>query len=456
MMDRFKHLTFAIVVLSLSGPLLAQGLRLPSGAATAADTSATTATSASTASDFIVAVVNSEPITNAEVQREVLRVRAQLAQQQRPQPDARLLAQEVLESLIDMKAQLQFAREGGVRIEDLAVDQAEQNIAQQNKVDVAELRRQLARDGLSVSQFRSELQDQITLQRLREREVEARVRVSDLEIDQYLQEQKSNQNPNATQINLAQILVAVPEAATPVQVQALRKRAERALERAKAGEDFAVLVREFTDITDPGNGGQMGLREASRYPLLFVEATQALGVSDVAELVRSPAGFHVLKVIEKASSGLPVAAVTQSHARHILLLPSTKVSEADARAKLIDFKKQVLVGKADFAALARDNSQDGSAAKGGDLGWSTPGMFVPEFEAVMNRLAPGEVSDPLVSRFGVHLIQLLERRKVSLSAEQQREAIRSMLRERKFEEAYKSWLADVRGKAYVELREPPQ
>jgi peptidyl-prolyl cis-trans isomerase SurA len=257
------------------------------------------------------------------------------------------------------------------------------------------------------------------------------------------------------QLNLAQVLVAVPEAATPEQVEALRKRAERALERARAGEDFAGLVREFSDATDPTNGGQLGLREASRYPALFVDATRQLGVGDVAALVRSPAGFHVLKVVEKASAGLPVAAVTQSRARHILLVPSARLSESDARQKLADFKKQVVAGKADFAVLARENSQDGSAAQGGDLGWASPGMFVPEFEGAMNRLAPGEVSDPLVSRFGVHLIQLLERRKATLSPTEQREAVRAMLREKKLDEAFKIWAQDLRGRTYVELREPP-
>jgi peptidyl-prolyl cis-trans isomerase SurA len=405
--------------------------------------------------DFIVAVVNAEPITNNEVRREVARMQAQLTQQRRPQPDPRALASEVLENLINIKAQLQLALDTGVKVEESAIDQAEQNIAQQNQLDVAELHRRVAQDGLTVSQFRSQLRDQIMLQRLRERDVESRVRATDQEVEQYLGEQQANQDLSAVQLNLAQILVAVPEVATPEQVDALRKRAERALARARAGEDFAGLVREFSDATDPTNGGQLGLREASRYPALFVDATRKLGVGDVAELVRSPAGFHVLKVVEKASAGLPVAAVTQSHARHILLVPSARLSEADARQKLADFKKQVVSGKTDFAVLARENSQDGSAAQGGDLGWASPGMFVPEFEGAMNRLAPGEVSDPLVSRFGVHLIQLLERRKAMLSPAEQREAVRAMLREKKLDEAFRTWAQDLRGRAYVEFREPP-
>ena len=451
MMFRFKLLTLAVLALTANLPSQAQGLRLATSPLVVAPGTQSVVKQA----DYIVAVVNSEPITNNEVRREVARMQAQLAQQRRPQPDLRVLAADVLESLINIKAQLQLARDTGLKVEESAIDQAEQNIAQQNQLDVAELRRRVERDGLTVSQFRSQLRDQIMLQRLRERDVESRVRATDQEIDQYLGEQQAIQDLSAIQLNLAQILVTVPEAATPEQLAALRKRAERALERARAGEDFAGLVREFSDATDPANGGQLGLREASRYPALFVDATRQLGVGDVAELVRSPAGFHVLKVVEKASAGLPVAAVTQSHARHILLVPSARLSESDARQKLADFKKQVVLGKADFVVLARANSQDGSAAQGGDLGWASPGMFVPEFEGAMNRLAPGEVSDPLVSRFGVHLIQLLERRKATLSPAEQREAVRAMLREKKLDDAYRTWATDLRGRAYVELREPP-
>ena len=455
---RFKLLTLAALALTFNSSIQAQGLRLPASPPSAAPGNASAAPSHASRvqqADYIVAVVNSEPITNNEVRREVQQVLAQLAQQRRPQPDIRVLAPEVLENLINTRAQLQLARDTGLQVEASAIDQAELNIAQQNQLDVAELHRRVARDGMTVSQFRAQLRDQIMLQRLRERDVESRVRVTDLEIDQFLAEQQGSQNPANMQLNLAQILVAVPEAATPVQIEALRKRAERALVRARAGEDFATLVREFSDATDPAPGGQLGLRQASRYPALFVEATDRLSVGDVAALVRSPAGFHVIKVVEKLNTGSPTMAVTQSHARHILLVPSARMSESDARQKLADFKKQVVTSAADFAVLARNNSQDGSAAQGGDLGWASPGMFVPEFEGAMNRLAPGEVSDPLVSRFGVHLIQLLERRKASLSPAEQREAVRAMLRDKKLNEAFKTWAQDLRGRAYVELREPP-
>ena len=411
------------------------------------------------AADYIVAVVNSEPVTNNEVRAATQRLQQQLAQQGRPPVDARALAREVMERLINEKAQLQQARESGIAADNAAIDQAEQNVAQQNQMTVPELRRRLVQQGGTTDQFRNQLRDQIMLTRLREREVEARVRVSDLEVDQYLREQQSSNDPATQQINLAQIVVSVPDAATPVQVAALQARAQRALARAQASEDFAALVREFSDASDSASlaaGGELGLRTLERYPPLFLQATQNLAVGELSALVRSGAGFHILKVLEKKSAALPAMTVTQSRVRHILLRVSPQLSEGAARDKLNAFRKNILAGKASFAELARDQSQDGSAATGGDLGWANPGMFVPEFEAVMKALEPGQISDPLVSRFGVHLIQLMERRQASLSPQEQRETVRAMLREKKLDETYGRWAQDVRGRAYVELREPPQ
>ena len=287
-------------------------------------------------------------------------------------------------------------------------------------------------------------------------------------------------------------------------------------------------MRELSDAPDRASGGALGLRTADRYPPVFIEATQKLAVGDISALVRSGAGFHILKVLEKRSAAMPATTAVQNRARHILLNVSPQRSEAAAREQLkefrqrivagqadfaalarqhsqdasaaqggdlgwasagmfvpefeeamnrlapgeiseplvsrfgvhliqlTEFKKRIMAGKADFAALARDNSQDGSAAQGGDLGWASAGMFVPEFEEVMNRLAPGEISEPLVSRFGVHLIQLTERRNTTLSPREQRETVRAMLREKKLDDAFLSWAQDLRGRAYVEMREPPQ
>jgi peptidyl-prolyl cis-trans isomerase SurA len=403
--------------------------------------------------DFVVALVNSEPITNSELQTEVKRALQQLSQQRRPLPDKNELTRQVLERLIGDRIQLQLANQSGIRIDDAAVDLAEQNIARQNQLGVAELRRQLLADGVSASQFRAQLREQLTLTRLRERELDPRVRVTELDIDQYLREAQSNSDPATRQISLAQILVAVPDGASDAQVATLQARAEALLSRVRAGEDFNNLARAASDAPDRSNGGQLGLRTADRYPTLFVDATRALAVGEVSALVRSGAGFHLLKVMERQDANLPPTAVTQTRSRHILLRPSAQLSEAAARDRLLAYRAQIQAGQADFAALARQHSQDGSAAQGGDLGWTSPGMFVPEFEQLMNRLAPGQVGEPLVSRFGVHLIEVLERRRVETSQREQREAVRGLLREKKLDEAYLLWAQDQRSRAYVELRE---
>jgi peptidyl-prolyl cis-trans isomerase SurA len=403
--------------------------------------------------DFVVALVNSEPITNSELQTEVKRALQQLSQQRRPLPDKNELTRQVLERLIGDRIQLQLANQSGIRIDDAAVDLAELNIARQNQLGVAELRRQLLADGVSASQFRAQLREQLTLTRLRERELDPRVRVTELDIDQYLREAQSNSDPATRQISLAQILVAVPDGASDAQVATLQARAEALLSRVRAGEDFNNLARAASDAPDRSNGGQLGLRTADRYPTLFVDATRALAVGEVSALVRSGAGFHLLKVMERQDANLPPTAVTQTRSRHILLRPSAQLSEAAARDRLLAYRAQIQAGQADFAALARQHSQDGSAAQGGDLGWTSPGMFVPEFEQFMNRLAPGQVGEPLVSRFGVHLIEVLERRRVETSQREQREAVRGLLREKKLDEAYLLWAQDQRSRAYVELRE---
>jgi peptidyl-prolyl cis-trans isomerase SurA len=430
----------------------AQGLRpLQTPALTAP--AAITGNTSQRAADFIVAVVNSEPITNNEVRAEARRLAEQIAQARRPAPSREELSRVALERLIGEKAQLQLARETGIRVDNPAVDQAEQSVARQNQIDVPELRKRLTEQGIGQAAYRESLRDQLVLMRLREREVDARVRVSDLEVEQFMREQASSATGSAQPVNIAQILVAVPENATPEQLAPLQAKAQAALVRARSNEDFATLARELSDASDRANGGQLGLRSPDRLPPLFLEATQNLAVGGVADLVRSGAGFHVLKVIEKGAGGMTV---TQQRARHILLRPSAQQSETQAREKLLDFKRRIANGQGDFAALAREHSQDGSAPQGGDLGWANPGQFVPEFEQVMNALQPGQVSEPLASRFGMHLIQLLERRTAALSRVEQQEVVRNQLRDKKLDEAFLVWTQEVRGRAYVEFREPVQ
>jgi peptidyl-prolyl cis-trans isomerase SurA len=447
-------LACALQALALQFPAAAQGLRIapPSGARPAARSGERAPRSA----DYIVAIVNSEPITNNEVRVRMSRIEQQLAQQGQPVPPPDEFARQVLDRLISEKAQLQLARESGLKIEDTQVDQAEQNLARQNHVDVAELHRRLAAEGMPLSQFREELRNQLLLTRLRERELESKVKVSDLDVDQYIRQQQAGPDLATEEFKLAHILVAVPENATEAQVANLRERAEKVLQRARSGEDFAKLAAEFSDA--PGaaqNGGVVGLRTADRLPPLFVQAVQKLPEGGVSDIVRSGAGFHVIKVLERHGGGLPGPTVIQSHARHILLRPNAQLSEAAAVQRLADFKRRVQAGQADFAQLAREFSQDTSARNGGDLGWANPGVFVPEFEDTLNALAPGQISDPVISRFGVHLIQLLERRQATLTQREQREIARNQLREKKLDELYAQWAQDVRGRAYVELREPP-
>lgn len=405
--------------------------------------------------DYIVALVNSEPITHQELLQEIKRVSQQIAQQGKALPAAAELRSLVLERMVSDRAQLQLARETGIRIDTAAIDRAEQTVAEQNSVDVAGLYQRLAKDGVTKEAFRKGLQDQLTLERLHARDVEASIRVSDVDVDREIQAQlENNPDPLSFDINLAQILVPVPEKATPEQAAVIYQQAQKVLGRLRAGESFEHLVQELSGGSR-ANDGQLGLRRADRYPPSFVQATQNLKVGEVSEIVRSGAGFHILKVIAKNAPTQLVRTVVQSRARHILLRTGPQLSQSQALAKLAEVRKQITSGKLDFAQAARSLSQDTSAQQGGDLGWSSPGMFVPEFDEAMNKLQEGEISQPMVSRFGVHLIQLEQRRRAQLSPQQVREAVRSQLRRERYEDAYRTWAQDVRGRAYVEFREPP-
>lgn len=450
--------TSLIALLAASSVLAgAQGLRPSTQLRTpdAGAASRSAATAAPRQADFIVAVVNSDPITNNEVRTKLLRAEQQMTQRGTPLPPRSELSRQILERLISDKAQLQMARISGIRVDENAVDNAMAAVANQNQISVSELRTRLAADGISYTQFRSDLRDEVLITRVRQREVEARVVITEQEIDQFLRDQEGSTDLASLDLNLAQILIPVPENSTPAQISALQARAQIAADRGRAGDDFAALVNEFSEAPNREAGGQMGLRSADRYPQLFVDATQSLRVGGVAGPLRSGAGFHVLKVLDKKQAGMPAVNVTQTRARHILLRVTPKLTEAAALERLADFKKRIAARQADFATLARENSEDGSAKEGGDLGWVNPGTFVPEFEQPMNTLAPGQIAEPIVSRFGVHLIQVLERRESKLSAREQRELARNVLREKKTEEAYTLWAQEVRGRAYVEYREPP-
>jgi peptidyl-prolyl cis-trans isomerase SurA len=403
--------------------------------------------------DYIVAVVDSAPITNHDVALRAPQLQAQLKQQGRPALEGAELLKASLERLIVEKALLQHAKETGITIDDEAIDQAEQRLAAQSQISVDTLHKKTKADGSSVERLRQNLRDQLTLQRLTERNVPSRIRVSDIEIDQAVRQRQNASMGTNPDIELGHILVAVSEKASDADVAALQSKAQTALARAKQGEDFGKLAKDLSDGAEHDKGGLMGLRAASRYPTLFVDATKNLSVGDVT-LVRSGAGFHILKLVTKRASS--VVTVTQTHPRHILLRPGGQLSQTTARAQLAEYKRQIEAGKADFAKLAREHSQDASGPDGGDLGWVSPGMFVPEFEEVMNKLQPGQIADPMVSRFGVHLIQVLERREAPISERELRDLARNSLREKKFDETYQLWAQEVRGRAYVEYRDAPQ
>jgi peptidyl-prolyl cis-trans isomerase SurA len=340
-----------------------------------------------------------------------------------------------------------------VRVDDAEIDRAVQSIAAQNKLTMAQLRERVKADGIDFASFRTNLRDQILLERVREREVGQRTRVTDADIDKYLADRNAS-GARDIELNIAQILIPVPEGASAETLAQRQARAEAALARVRAGEDFAVVARDVSEDGNRARGGEIGLRPASRLPDLFVEQVRGLRPGEVSPTVlRSGAGLHVLKLVERRdSSGVRV---TQTRARHILLRPSPQLSAELARQRLLDMRTQIERGSSTFEALARQFSEDSSAAKGGDLGWVNPGAFVPEFEEAMNRLTVGGLSQPVTSRFGIHLIEVVDRRETTLDAKQLREQARNALREQKFEEAYLEWAKELRSRAYVEMRDPP-
>ena len=403
--------------------------------------------------DYILAVVNQELVTAAEVDQRIALARA--ANRGQPLPPINELRQQALDSLIEDRVLVTYARTSGIKIEDSELERAVANVAAQNQLTGQQLRQRLQQEGLSYERFRSNLRDQLLVERVREREVQGRVRISDSDVENWL-ETKRRELKGQTTLDIAQILVRVPDGASPSQVAERKARAEEALARLAAGESFDAVVKQYSDdATTKEQGGRLGSRSIDRLPDLFVQAVANLNVGQrTQELLRSGAGFHILKVSERSdTTGF---AVTQTRARHILLRLSPQLSRDAVVRRLQEFKRQIESGRQSFEQLAKENSEDGSAAQGGELGWASPGVFVPEFEQVMNALPLAGISEPVVSRFGVHLIQVLERRNQALDVKQQRALARNALREQKFEEAYVEWIAELRARAYIELRETVQ
>jgi peptidyl-prolyl cis-trans isomerase SurA len=413
------------------------------------------ATSAGRSADFIVAVVNNELVTQVEVDQRMARARAQADRAKATLPPPGQLRREVIEALINERVLVTYARDSGTRVDDPELDRAVANVAGANQLSPEGLRERLKAEGVDYLRFRANLKDQILAERIREREVQARIRVLDAEVDALIAQQIAKQGGGAD-MNIAQILVAVPDGAADTVVAERRARAEAALARVLAGEAFDKVAKEVSDDgATRERGGELGVKPVDRFPDLFVAAVKPLSAGAVApQVLRSGAGFHVLKLLTRNDGG--TLKVTQTRARHILLRPSARLSVDAAQRQLADFRAQILSGKQGFEELARANSDDGSAASGGDLGWASPGMYVPEFEEAMNRLPLGGISSPVESRFGVHLIQVVERREVPMDPRQLREQATNILREQKYEGAYNEWISEIRALAYVEMREPPQ
>lgn len=400
--------------------------------------------------DRIIAVVNNEVITAQQLRARVAQVERQLRRQNVEVPPANVLERQLLERLIVERLQVQQAQETAVRVDEAGVDRAIERIAANNKLTLDQLRATLERDGVPWQRFREEIRTEILLSRLREREVDSRVVVTDAEIDNYLAN-----NPDAfssEEYSVAHILLRTPEGASPQQLEAVRQRGERVLARLRSGEDFARVAAEVSDAPDGLSGGNLGWRRVDRLPALFAEAVRNMQPGQTTPLLRSAAGLHIVRLVDRRGGGAAaVQQIEQTRARHILIRTSEVVSDAAAEARLRGLRERVLNG-ADFAELAKANSADLSAAKGGDLGWLAQGDTVPEFERAMNALRPGEVSNPVQSPFGWHLIQVQERRTQDVTDERKRGIVRNALRERKAEEAYEDWLRQLRDSAYVDYR----
>ena len=401
-------------------------------------------------------MVNDEVITANELQARTRAAQLQLQRQKIQAPPPEILERQVLERMIIDRAQLQMARESGVRVDDATVNAAMARIAEANNMTIPALRQRLEAEGISFNQFREDVRQDILLNRLREREVDGRLQISENELDNFIADQ-AGVTADGEEINLAQILLRVPENANAQRLDETRQRADDILSQLKGGADFSRLAATYSNASEALQGGALGWRPIERLPTLFLEAIKDVKVGDIAPIVRSPNGFHILKVLGRRSAvegklASTSAPVQQTRVRHILLRVSDVTPEADVKRRLEEFKLRIEAGQVEFGTLARLHSVDPSGSRGGDLGWVYPGDTVPEFERAMNALKINEVSEPVQSPFGWHLIQPMERKTEAVSTDRARQRARQALRERKSDEAYQDWLRQLRDKTYVEYR----
>jgi peptidyl-prolyl cis-trans isomerase SurA len=398
--------------------------------------------------DRIVAVVDQVVITENELIERIKTVRSQLEKQGGNLPPSDVLQKQILERLINDRLLLQYAAQTGVRVDDTQLDKTVERIAEQNSLSVPDFRAALEQEGISYRKFREDIRNEIIIARLREREVENRVNVTEAEIDNYLTTQ-SSQGDIQDEFEISHILIRTPEDGSPEELQKLRDKAEQAVKQLEDGVSFAEVSASMSDAPNALEGGKLGWRTSAQIPELFNEALKPLQPGSLTPILRSPNGFHLLKMTDRRGGSSPLV-VDQTNLRHILIKLSEIVSDSDAQQRMTMIKERLDNG-GDFAELARQYSEDASANSGGDLGWVNPGDTVPQFEQAMNLLAPGEISEPVRTPFGWHIIQVQDRRKQDMTKEAARFKARQEIRTRKSEEAYEDWVRELRDRAYVEL-----
>jgi peptidyl-prolyl cis-trans isomerase SurA len=398
--------------------------------------------------DRIIAIVDQSVITEQELMDRIRTVTSQLEKQGTELPPQEVLEKQILERLIADSLQLQMAEQTGIKIDDTQLDKAIMRIAEQNKMDLDTFKDALQKDGVSYRKFREDIRTEITISRLKEREINNRVIVTDGEVDNFLTTQATRKD-DQDELEISHILIRTPEDATPDDLQKAKTKVEKALKELNNGASFEKVSAAFSDAPNALEGGSLGWKTSSQIPTLFLETLQPMQVGEVSKPLRSPNGFHILKLTNRRGGSSPLV-VDQTHARHILIKLSEVVSENEAKQKMDGIKERLDNGTK-FEDMARQYSEDGSANSGGDLGWVNPGDTVPQFEQAMNSLALGEISAPVRSPFGWHIIQVLERRKQDMTKEAARLKARQEIRARKADEAYQDWIRELRDRAFVEL-----
>jgi peptidyl-prolyl cis-trans isomerase SurA len=399
--------------------------------------------------DRIVAIVDQTVVTEQELESRITTVTAQLKKQGTELPAENILRKQILERLITDTLQIQYAAQTGLKVDDNQLDKTIERIAEQNQMTLTEFSEALAKDGVSMRKFRSDIRNEITIARLREREVDGRVNVTESEIDNFLTSQAAN-TENQDEFEISHILIRTPEEGATEDVQKAKAKVDAAVKELNTGKSFAEVSASFSDAPNALEGGKLGWKSGAQMPALFLDALKTMQVGEVSQPLRSPNGFHVLKLTNKRGGNSPLV-IQQTHSRHILIKLSEIMSEKEGKQKMDNIKERLDNGEK-FEALARQYSEDSTASNGGDLGWINPGDTVPQFEKAMNELKDNQISQPVRTQFGWHVIQVIERRSQDMSKEAARLKARQEIRAKKADEAYQDWIRELRDRAYVELR----